>query len=132
MNPATVARAKSVLKSAAIAAPLTILLFDLATGGQLKDYLDKATVRDLLLRAADWGPGFMILAGIYMLSREYAPQIIAAQKSQAVAMADVASGSKSVQERHAEQADESREILINLRVLSQKIDELKEGIHGRG
>lgn len=122
-------KAKNLLKTAAFAAPSLMLLFELASGGQLRDYLDKETVRALLMRVSDWGPGFMILFGAFLIVREYAPQMISAQVQQASAMSQVAEGLKVVSDHHAEEADDRREVLINLRVLSQKIDELKEGLH---
>lgn len=111
MEPLT-PKQKSLLKTAAVAAPTLMLLAELASGGQLKDYLDKEIVRSVLFRIFEWGPGFLILFGAFLIIREYMPQLIEAHRSQATAITRLAD-------------EERREILITLKVINRKIDELQ-------
>lgn len=124
MEPLT-PKQKSLLKTAAVAAPTLMLLAELASGGQLKDYLDKEIVRAVLFRIFEWGPGFLILFGAFLIIREYMPQLIEAHRSQAAAITRLAEGVTRLNEDTHDAIEERREILITLKVINRKIDELQ-------
>ncbi len=114
-----------VLKALAVLMPSAILILQWYGGTNLKDYVEKETIRELLLLLFWWGPALWILGGFFYLAKMHIPQFISAQREQAVAIKGLADTVREHNEREAEDRDERREILINLRVLATKIDELR-------
>jgi len=108
-----------------------MLLFELASGGQLKDYVDKETFRSILFRIFEWGPGFIILLGAFLIVREYMPQLIEAHRSQATAITQLAAGVSTMNQDAHDQVEERREILITLKVIKRQLDEVQRDIEGR-
>jgi len=115
-----------IAKGAALAVPVGVLIAQWITGAQLSELIDKQTIRELLLLLFWWGPALWVLAGFFMLLKTHAPLFIIAQQAQASALSDLAHGITEMKERRMEDQGNMREILINLRVLSQKVDELRE------
>jgi hypothetical protein len=78
--------------------------------------------------AVAWGPGVVILAGLYMLIRRppaFVGAFIDAQTSQAVAMTKMAD---AVERATARDNDRLDEILINDQVILRRIEELSHDI----
>ena len=124
MEPLT-PKAKNLLRTVAVATPTLMLLFELASGGQLKDYLDKDIVRAVIFRVFEWGPGFLILFGAFLIIREYMPQLIEAQRSQARAITSLAEGVMQLNQDTHDAIEERREILITLKVIKRQLDEIQ-------
>ena len=74
--------------------------------------------------AIAWGPGILILAGLYLLVRRppaFVGAFIDAQQSQAVAMTKMADAVERVTARDNDRLDE---ILINNQVIIRRLEEL--------
>lgn len=121
-------RTKSLLKTVAYAAPLSIVGAELLRGVELKDFIDRDTARELLLLVFRWGPAVLILAGVYILTLKFMAGFVQSQKDQAIAMSQVATAVQIMAERDA---SERKEIRIALSVMNQKMDEIHEGTEFR-
>jgi hypothetical protein len=79
--------------------------------------------------AVMWGPGILILVGIFVLVRrppEFVGQFIKAQEGQAVAMSQMAEAVKGVT---AKDDYERREVLGVLQILSEDMREVRQTVH---
>jgi hypothetical protein len=93
---------------------------------------------ELFQSAVMWGPGILILAGIFVLLRkppEFVGEFITAQKSQAVAMDKLASAVDQVSDR----TSKLDEILVGQQLILQRQESLERtinlhlgGSHGSG
>jgi hypothetical protein len=115
-----------VAKGALLGAPAGILVIEALTGGRLTDYVEKETLRELLLLIFWWGPALLILGALYRLICNYAPQFIEAQRGQAAAIQEMSDAIREHNQREHEDREERKELSITLKVLAQKIEELKE------
>jgi hypothetical protein len=79
----------------------------------------------LFQAAVMWGPGILILAGIFVLVRrppEFIGQFIGAQQSQAVAMEKMATAVEHATRRDNQKLDE---ILVGIQCVLDRQDELE-------
>lgn len=113
---------KNLLKTAAIATPMALLAANLLTGADLHDLIDKATAREVLVRVMDWGPGFIILAALYAMARQFLGGLITSQSEIAVAMGLVSHSLEHITERDLREREEIR---LTLGVLADKIERLR-------
>ncbi len=87
---------------------------------------------DLMVWAALWGPGILILVGIYLLLRRppaFIVQFVAAQQSQAVAMTEMATAVQTMATRQdaLEQVRMQKldEVLVGQQLILGKIEALE-------
>lgn len=89
------------------------------------------TWTQVMQAAVMWGPGILILAGIFVLVRrppEFVGQFIDAQKSQAVAMSKMATAVEHVGERgnilEQQVVRKLDELLINDQIFLRRLEEM--------